>query len=154
MPMVKPAWLTLIIYSFQGLWNTGSSTFIYSEELKTRKLRNRTGADGGYGSFRRKRGIVIHDDGSADHGVHGIAEQDHRDDGHKRYEGLRRSYEKNDKNTDVYVVGAMIFANVISAVTPYSTYTYSVDGVVIESPDAYVPDAIVDSEYIGKDEDL
>lgn len=35
MPMVKPAWLTLIIYSFQGLWQTGSSTFIYSEELKT-----------------------------------------------------------------------------------------------------------------------
>ena len=35
MPMVKPAWLTLIIYSFQGLWNQGASTFIYSEELKT-----------------------------------------------------------------------------------------------------------------------
>lgn len=35
MPMVKPAWLTLIIYSFQGLWTTGSSIFIYSEELKT-----------------------------------------------------------------------------------------------------------------------
>jgi len=35
MPMVKPAWLTLIIYSFQGLWNAGASSFIYSEELKT-----------------------------------------------------------------------------------------------------------------------
>lgn len=35
MPMVKPAWLTLIIYSFQGLWNTGSSPYIYSEQLKT-----------------------------------------------------------------------------------------------------------------------
>jgi len=35
MPMVKPAWLTLIIYSFQGLWNSGASIFIYSEELKT-----------------------------------------------------------------------------------------------------------------------
>jgi ABC-type glycerol-3-phosphate transport system permease component len=35
MPMVKPAWLTLIVYSFQGLWNTGSSIYIYSEELKT-----------------------------------------------------------------------------------------------------------------------
>lgn len=35
MPMVKPAWLTLIIYSFQGLWNSGSSSFIYSEQLKT-----------------------------------------------------------------------------------------------------------------------
>lgn len=35
MPMVKPAWLTLIIYSFQGLWNTGASMYIHSEELKT-----------------------------------------------------------------------------------------------------------------------
>ena len=35
MPMVKPAWLTLIIYSFQGLWNSGASTYIYSEQLKT-----------------------------------------------------------------------------------------------------------------------
>ena len=35
MPMVKPAWLTLIIYSFQGLWNSGSSIYIYSEQLKS-----------------------------------------------------------------------------------------------------------------------
>ena len=35
MPMVKPAWLTLIVYSFQGLWNTGSTIYIYSEEWKT-----------------------------------------------------------------------------------------------------------------------
>jgi len=35
MPMVKPAWLTLIVYSFQGLWNTGSTIYIYSEQLKT-----------------------------------------------------------------------------------------------------------------------
>ena len=35
MPMVKPAWLTLIIYSFQGLWNTGQNIYIYSEQLKT-----------------------------------------------------------------------------------------------------------------------
>ena len=35
MPMVKPAWLTLIILSFQGLWNQGSSIYIYSEQLKS-----------------------------------------------------------------------------------------------------------------------
>lgn len=35
MPMVKPAWLTVIIYSFQGLWAQGASQFIHSEELKT-----------------------------------------------------------------------------------------------------------------------
>ncbi len=35
MPMVKPAWLTMIVYTFQGLWNAGASIYIYSEELKT-----------------------------------------------------------------------------------------------------------------------
>ena len=35
MPLVKPAWLTLIIFSFQGLWNTGTNVLIQSEDLKT-----------------------------------------------------------------------------------------------------------------------
>ena len=35
MPMVKPAWLTLIMTSFQGLWQMGGSSYIYSEQLKT-----------------------------------------------------------------------------------------------------------------------
>lgn len=38
MPVVKPAWLTLIIFAFQGLWGVGGGAgalFIYSEEMKT-----------------------------------------------------------------------------------------------------------------------
>ena len=35
MPNVKPAWLTLALFSFQSLWNSTSSTYIFSEELKT-----------------------------------------------------------------------------------------------------------------------
>ena len=35
MPMVKPAWLTLIVFSFQGLWNSTGATYIYTEQLKT-----------------------------------------------------------------------------------------------------------------------
>ncbi|MFD0714249.1 carbohydrate ABC transporter permease [Paenibacillus sp. GCM10027626] len=38
MPNVKPAWLTLIIFSFQSLWGAGGasgSMYIYSEQLKT-----------------------------------------------------------------------------------------------------------------------
>ncbi len=34
MPNVKPAWLTLIIFSFQGLWNNTGGVMIYQEELK------------------------------------------------------------------------------------------------------------------------
>lgn len=34
MPMVKPAWLTLIILLFQSLWNTDGGTYIYTESLK------------------------------------------------------------------------------------------------------------------------
>ena len=35
MPMLKPAWLTLIVYCFQDLWNAGSSIYIHSEQLKS-----------------------------------------------------------------------------------------------------------------------
>lgn len=35
MPLVKPAWLTLIIFSFQSLWGATATTTIRSEELKT-----------------------------------------------------------------------------------------------------------------------
>ena len=35
MPNVKPAWLTLIIFSVQNLWNNGGGKFIYSEEKKS-----------------------------------------------------------------------------------------------------------------------
>jgi ABC-type glycerol-3-phosphate transport system permease component len=35
MPMVKPAWLTLMIECFKSLWNSGASIYIHSEELKT-----------------------------------------------------------------------------------------------------------------------
>ena len=34
MPNVKPAWLTMIIFSVQGLWNNRAATIIYSEAKK------------------------------------------------------------------------------------------------------------------------
>ena len=35
MPVVKPAWLTMIIFSVQTLWNANGATVIYSESKKT-----------------------------------------------------------------------------------------------------------------------
>ena len=35
MPNVKPAWLTIIIFSVQSLWNNSAATVIYSEAKKT-----------------------------------------------------------------------------------------------------------------------
>ena len=35
MPMVKPAWLTLIVFSFQNLWNATGGVYIQSEEIKS-----------------------------------------------------------------------------------------------------------------------
>ncbi|MBR4053978.1 MAG: carbohydrate ABC transporter permease [Clostridia bacterium] len=35
MPMVKPAWATLILFAFKDLWNSGANLYIYSEQLKT-----------------------------------------------------------------------------------------------------------------------
>jgi putative chitobiose transport system permease protein len=34
MPTVKPAWLTLVIFSFQSIWNRQGLEFIYNEALK------------------------------------------------------------------------------------------------------------------------
>lgn len=35
MPTVKPAWLTVMVFSVNNLWNARASNFIFSEELKT-----------------------------------------------------------------------------------------------------------------------
>ncbi len=35
MPSVRPAWLTLIIFTFQSLWNATGLSYIYDERLKT-----------------------------------------------------------------------------------------------------------------------
>jgi ABC-type glycerol-3-phosphate transport system permease component len=34
LPNVKPAWMTLMIFSFQGLWNATGASYIYSEQIK------------------------------------------------------------------------------------------------------------------------
>lgn len=34
-PNVKPAWMTLVIFTVQSMWSTTGGTYIYSEELKT-----------------------------------------------------------------------------------------------------------------------
>lgn len=35
MPLVKPAWLTLIVTTFQSVWAAGASVYVWSEDLKT-----------------------------------------------------------------------------------------------------------------------
>ncbi len=35
MPMVKPAWLTLIVFCFKDLWNAGASIYVYTEQYKS-----------------------------------------------------------------------------------------------------------------------
>lgn len=51
------------------------------------------------------------------------------------------------------IAGAMLMllTTATSAAAPYATYIYSSEGFTMESPDAYVPDVVVDSEYIGPD---
>ncbi|MBP3379145.1 MAG: YIP1 family protein [Clostridia bacterium] len=43
----------------------------------------------------------------------------------------------------------MVLPIAVSASVPYATYTYSGRGQVLASPGAYVPDVVVDSEYMG-----
>lgn len=44
-----------------------------------------------------------------------------------------------------------LFTTAVSASSAYATYTYSSSGFVLESPDAYSVDMIVDGEYMGID---
>ena len=50
----------------------------------------------------------------------------------------------------VIVMTLLMLATSVNAAA-YKTYTYSYDGFALQSPDAYVPDRIVDSNYIGLD---
>lgn len=34
MPCVRPAWLTLIIFTFQSMWNATGTQYIYDERIK------------------------------------------------------------------------------------------------------------------------
>lgn len=43
----------------------------------------------------------------------------------------------------------MVLSPVVSAATPYATYTYSASGTVLTSPAAYVPDIVIDASYMG-----
>ena len=51
----------------------------------------------------------------------------------------------------LFIIGLallMLLPSVVSA-APYKTYTYTPDGEILISPDAYVPDLNVDAAYMG-----
>ncbi len=49
----------------------------------------------------------------------------------------------------VVFIAIMVLSLPVSAATPYQTYTYSIDGQALHSPDAYAPAKTIDSTYIG-----
>ena len=49
----------------------------------------------------------------------------------------------------VLFAAIIVFALPVSAAAPYQTYTYSISGTALNSPDAYAPAKTVDSTYIG-----
>ena len=49
----------------------------------------------------------------------------------------------------VVFVALMVFALPASAAAPYQTYTYSISGTSLDSPNAYEPAKTIDSKYIG-----
>lgn len=48
MPLARPAWLTLMIFTFQGIWNTTGNQFIYDEQLKMLPTAMSQIASGGF----------------------------------------------------------------------------------------------------------
>ena len=58
------------------------------------------------------------------------------------------------KNRIIAVLFALVFAISAfavpaSAASPYQTYTYSINGTALYSPDAYTPTKSIDSAYMG-----
>ena len=47
----------------------------------------------------------------------------------------------------------MVMALPVSAGAPYQTYTYSINGTALHSPDAYTPAKSIDSAYMGLDDE-
>lgn len=59
-PLVKPAWLTLIVFAFQALWNGGATVYVYDERLKTINYALSQVQAGGIGrSGAAAAGVVI-----------------------------------------------------------------------------------------------
>ena len=49
----------------------------------------------------------------------------------------------------VFVMMLLMLLPVVAMAAPYSTYTYSINGELLSSPDAYVPDTMVDLVSLG-----
>ena len=52
----------------------------------------------------------------------------------------------------VLIALVTVLALPVSAATPYQTYTYSIDGTALYSPDAYVPAKNIDAKKMGLDD--
>lgn len=59
MPIVKPAWLTLIILVFQNLWKEQGNLFLYAEEIKTLPYALNQVAQGGIARFGVASAITL-----------------------------------------------------------------------------------------------
>ena len=49
----------------------------------------------------------------------------------------------------VFMLMLLMLLPTVAMAAPYSTYTYSIDGELLSSPDAYVPDIAIDSVSLG-----
>lgn len=70
MPAVKPAWLTLVIFTFQSFWNVTGVSFVYDESLKTLPSVLSTISSGGLAVRARPRPVAGHPADPADHHLH------------------------------------------------------------------------------------
>lgn len=59
MPQVKPAWLTLLIFTFQGIWNATGTQFIYDEQLKMLPAALSQVAGGGFARAGASAAVAV-----------------------------------------------------------------------------------------------
>ncbi len=142
MPNVKPAWLTMIIFSVQGLWNNQAATFIYSEEKKTLVYALQQIQSGGIARTGQAAAVTVV--------VMAVPilifilseSQILEEMGKFRFERLRRLVQvmkKTMKRLSALLIGMMIALSSAMAVYADEGYTYNYDywEDIQYSPDAY-----------------
>jgi ABC-type glycerol-3-phosphate transport system permease component len=90
MPIVRPAWLTLIIFSFQQLWTVGATALHIQRRVENDGLRIQSNLAGRYCAYGCCGCGIIADDGCADHGIHCHTKQCNTNNVYIRHERLER----------------------------------------------------------------
>ena len=152
MPLVKPAWLTLLILMMQMLWERMAAVLSTVSSSK-RCITPWDRLFKGNCSCRGRRCSSGNHDDRADRDVCIVAEQCHSNDGFIRHEGLReRVLQMRVKSWLIVLAASLLiagFGHNQAHAAPYEGYTYNYWGDAVKSPIAFLPSRVITGDEAG-----